>query len=261
MNWGERMQEAEAEQMDIFKRQKDAIIKQKMAEQSNQILLAANKGKIDHMKIEHEKALKALETALEQEQRRQMDMMREKLKARVIESEKERVHREVKMALIIKGKQARQQQNMNTSQMSSSSGAGGFGSVKKTTKDDEWKACVDRVSVMKFGPIEKKRYCAEKCISHMNRFEYARMMELNHKYRGMKDEIFEVVAAAQKVEQSLFKIGDGIAPGSDILRQDSLDESASQISVTNLTFKDLIDHVNVIENNYKQLTQIINQQQ
>jgi hypothetical protein len=44
MNWGERMQEAEAEQMDIFKRQKDAIIKQKMAEQSNQILLAANKG-------------------------------------------------------------------------------------------------------------------------------------------------------------------------------------------------------------------------
>jgi hypothetical protein len=36
-----------------------------------------------------------------------MDMMREKLKARVIESEKERVHREVKMALIIKGKQAR----------------------------------------------------------------------------------------------------------------------------------------------------------
>jgi predicted YcjX-like family ATPase len=70
MNWGERMQEAEAEQMNIFKRQKDAIIKQKMAEQSNQILLAANKGKIDHMKIEHEKALKALETALEQEQRR-----------------------------------------------------------------------------------------------------------------------------------------------------------------------------------------------
>ena len=88
---------------------------------------------------------------------------------------------------------------MNTSQMSSSSGAGAFGSVKKT-KEDEWKACIDKVSVMKFGPIEKKRYCADKCISIVNRFEYARMMDLNRKYRGMQDEIYEQVATAQKIE-------------------------------------------------------------
>ena len=88
---------------------------------------------------------------------------------------------------------------MNTSQMSSTSGAGAFGSVKKT-KEDEWKACIDKVSVMKFGPIEKKRYCADKCISIVNRFEYARMMDLNRKYRGMQDEIYEQVATAQKVE-------------------------------------------------------------
>ena len=88
---------------------------------------------------------------------------------------------------------------MNSSHMSSSSGAGAFESVKKT-KEDEWKACIDKVSVMKFGPIEKKRYCADKCISVVNRFEYARMIDLNRKYRGMKDEILEVVANAQKVD-------------------------------------------------------------
>lgn len=88
---------------------------------------------------------------------------------------------------------------MNTSHMSSSSGAGAFGSVKKT-KEDEWKACIDKVSVMKFGPIEKKRYCADKCISIVNRFEYSRMMDLNRKYRGMQDEIYEQVATAQKIE-------------------------------------------------------------
>ena len=53
--------------MDIFNKQKDTIIKKKMAEQSTQILLAASKGQIDYMKIEHEKALRALETELEKE--------------------------------------------------------------------------------------------------------------------------------------------------------------------------------------------------
>ena len=53
--------------MEIFNKQKDAIIKKKMAEQTTHILLAASKGQIDYMKIEHEKALRALETAIEQE--------------------------------------------------------------------------------------------------------------------------------------------------------------------------------------------------
>ena len=88
---------------------------------------------------------------------------------------------------------------MNSSHMSQTSGAGAFESVKKT-KEDEWKACIEKASIMKFGPIEKKRYCADKCISIVNRFEYSRMMELNRKYRGMQDEIFETVATAQKVD-------------------------------------------------------------
>ena len=67
LNWGERMRAEESKQMDVFNKQKDTIIKKKMAEQSTQILLAASKGQIDYMKIEHEKALRALETELEKE--------------------------------------------------------------------------------------------------------------------------------------------------------------------------------------------------
>jgi hypothetical protein len=95
---------------------------------------------------------------------------------------------------------------MNTSQMSSASG--GFG-VTKNTKNDEWKTCLEKASIMKFGPIEKKRYCAIKCETIVNRFEYSRMIDLNRKYRGMKDEIFDVIATAQKVEQSLFRVKGG----------------------------------------------------
>jgi phosphoribosyl-ATP pyrophosphohydrolase len=44
LNWGERMRAEESKQMEIFNKQKDTIIKKKMAEQSTQILLAASKG-------------------------------------------------------------------------------------------------------------------------------------------------------------------------------------------------------------------------
>lgn len=81
---------------------------------------------------------------------------------------------------------------MNISMSSSNKGGAGFTSVQKT-KNDEWKACLDRASVMKFGPLDKKSYAAVKCANVVNRFEYARMMDLNRKYRGMKDEIFDVV--------------------------------------------------------------------
>jgi hypothetical protein len=38
------MRAEESKQMDVFNKQKDTIIKKKMAEQSTQILLAASKG-------------------------------------------------------------------------------------------------------------------------------------------------------------------------------------------------------------------------
>jgi hypothetical protein len=53
-----------------FQRQKDAILAKKRAELERELLLEANKGAIDSLKVEHLKALEALETALEREQAR-----------------------------------------------------------------------------------------------------------------------------------------------------------------------------------------------
>jgi hypothetical protein len=39
---------------------------------------------------------------------------------------------------------------------------------------------------------------------------------------------------------------------------DSIEDTVSQYSVANLTFKDLIDHVNMIEGNYNVVTKYIN---
>jgi|LauGreDrversion4_2_1035121.scaffolds.fasta_scaffold144127_4 hypothetical protein len=61
------MKEEEAKQMAIFEKQKQAILKKKMAEQNNELLLQANKGSIEAMKAEHERAWLMLETALQNE--------------------------------------------------------------------------------------------------------------------------------------------------------------------------------------------------
>lgn len=54
------------------------------------------------------RALQALETALEAEHRRQMEMLCEKMRLRGMDSgEKERVRREIKMSIIMKEKIAR----------------------------------------------------------------------------------------------------------------------------------------------------------
>jgi hypothetical protein len=56
--------------------------------------------------------------------------------------------------------------------------------------------CLEKVSVMKFGPVDKKPYYSDRCISIKNRIDYAIMMKINRKYRGMKDDIFEVIETA-----------------------------------------------------------------
>lgn len=57
------------------------------------------------MKAEHEAALRQLETALEIEQARQMEMMRAKMKERMRDYEAERVRREIKVAMALKAKE------------------------------------------------------------------------------------------------------------------------------------------------------------
>ena len=105
LNWEERLKEDQAKQMAVFNKQKQAILAKKMAEQNNELLLQANKGSIDAMKEEHMRAMIALETALEIEQARQMEMMQARLKERMKDGEQERIRREIKMSIMMKAKE------------------------------------------------------------------------------------------------------------------------------------------------------------
>ena len=108
---------------------------------------------------------------------------------------------------------------------------------------------------MKFGPIYKKPYMASKCNQVAIRIEYQRKVELERKYAGYKDDIYEIIANAQQMQGSILGVP-GLPTSNDA--ESYMDDMISQFSVTNLTFKDLIDHVSNIESNYNTLQQLIN---
>jgi hypothetical protein len=70
LSWESQAKAEEAKHMEIFNKQKAAIMKQKLAEQQQQMLRQANQGSIEALKAEHLQALAMLETALEEEHRR-----------------------------------------------------------------------------------------------------------------------------------------------------------------------------------------------
>jgi hypothetical protein len=197
-------------------------------------------------------ALTALETALEAEHRRQMEMMAQRMKERGSDIDQERVRREIKMAMLMKAKEAKQQANAGSS---STSGFNGFKQVGILSKADEWRQCIEKAEVMKFGPIYKKPYMTSKCNQVAIRIEYQRKVELERKYAGYKDDIFEIIANAQQMQGSILGVP-GLPTSNDA--ESYMDDLISQFSVTNLTFKDLIDHVTNIESNYNTLQQLIN---
>lgn len=200
LNWEQRMKEEEEKQMAIFEKQKKAILAKKMAEQNNELLLQANKGAIDAMKAEHLAALQALETAIEREQARQLEMMRAKMKDRNMSAEQEKIRRDLKMALVMKQKEKRQEQAKSASQTTGS----GFGMAfkKDGDKEEELRTCIDKGRIMQIPLKSKKCYVTSNCTMVYNKKEYAKKIELERKFYGQKDEIFEIVNAAMKIEQS-----------------------------------------------------------
>ncbi len=63
--------------------------------------------------------------------------------------------------------------------------------------------CLDKASVMKFGPIYKKSYLSHNCVQIPIRQEYYNKLAIERKYMGAKDEIFDIVNNAQKIDFGL----------------------------------------------------------
>jgi hypothetical protein len=127
-----------------------------------------------------------------------MAMMTERLRERMKEGELERVRREIKMAMLIKAKQQRTAQAMNSSHGSS---MGGFGDFKN--KEDEKSTCLEKIQVRRLGLIYKRTYMADMCLPIRSRKDHAKRQELLKRLYGLKDEIIEEVSAAKRIQESL----------------------------------------------------------
>ena len=95
------------------------------------------------------------------------------------------------------------------------------------------------------------------CTPVYNKSQHTKRVELERKYFGKKDEILEQVNAAKQVMQSLNSGGLAKMDSSVAQSEGASEDSVSVLSLQNMTFKDLIDHVNTIEENYKTLSTLI----
>lgn len=144
----------------------------------------------------------------------------------------------------------------------SSTAASGFGILKKeSSKEELLVLCIEKVHVMRLAPITKKRYVGmTNCIPIYSKLQHLKRVQLERKYLAKKDEVVDQVKIAKQILQSMGSGGVQLQKmNSSVAASDagSADENLSQFSLANLTFKDLIDHVNVIENNYTALSTLI----
>lgn len=99
-NWGEQVKASEDAMMEGFRRQKEDMMKKKLAEQQREILKDMNKADVDAMLEKHKRQLMMMDEALRVEQERQMKMMREKKAGKGKEFARAKLERQLKMAEI-----------------------------------------------------------------------------------------------------------------------------------------------------------------
>ena len=81
------------------------MMAKKLAEQQRELLKDMNQDDVDKMLSRHKSELLAMDTALKNEQDRQMADLRDKLKSRNEKAAKDKAMRQIKMAEIYKQKQ------------------------------------------------------------------------------------------------------------------------------------------------------------
>lgn len=86
--------------MEQLAKHKEEMIAKKLAEQQAELLRDMNKKDVDQMLDKHKRELVQMDSVLEGEKSRQMDRMRDRLKARNEKAAKAKVERQLKMAEI-----------------------------------------------------------------------------------------------------------------------------------------------------------------
>jgi hypothetical protein len=103
-NWEDKMRKQEERFMEQFERQKEGIKAKKLAEQQKELLKDMNQKDVDAMMQRHRRELAAIDSALAEEQKRQMANMKEQMKSRNQKLAQDKAIRQIKLAEIHKAK-------------------------------------------------------------------------------------------------------------------------------------------------------------
>eukprot|EP00347_Sterkiella_histriomuscorum_P024400 403331247 len=257
LNWEERMKQEEAKHQEAFEKQKNAILTKKLNEQKSELLREVNKDEIDRLVQQHKRDLANLETALQREQQRQLENMRSNMGERLKVQETDKVKREIKMAQLIKDKDIRSKEMLN---MSLSTTRGRGSQPTSVRNDDAIATLIDRVHMMQ-KPIDKKMYCGKGAKIYVKNYQ-TKKVELLKKLLK-KDDVSQIIQSALDSASKLgaANINPSAIDAQSILQRvqsqisdDSLmEDSVSSYALQNLTFKELIEHVDRIEVNYQQI--------
>lgn len=98
------MRKQEERFMEQFERQKEGIKAKKLAEQQKELLKDMNQKDVDAMMQRHRRELAAIDSALAEEQKRQMANMKEQMKSRNQKLAQDKAIRQIKLAEIQKAK-------------------------------------------------------------------------------------------------------------------------------------------------------------
>lgn len=100
----------EAKHVERFRRQREEMLARKLADQQRELLKDMTQKDVDEMLEKHKKELAAMDEVLEEEQARQLERMRERMKNRTAARAKENVARQIKLAEIQMQKQHESEQ-------------------------------------------------------------------------------------------------------------------------------------------------------
>jgi len=98
------MRKQEDRFMEQFERQKEGIKAKKLAEQQKELLKDMNQKDVDAMMQRHRRELAAIDSALAEEQKRQMANMKDQMKNRNQKLAQDKAIRQIKLAEIQKAK-------------------------------------------------------------------------------------------------------------------------------------------------------------
>lgn len=236
VNVEEMLKKDEAKHMERFRRQREEMLARKLADQQRELLKDMNQKDVDQMLDRHKRDLSQMDEVLVEEQARQMEQMRERMKKRTAAKAREQVTRQIKLAEINKIKHHEAQQ----AKLYEQSGGDLATSVLLERQKEQVNRLTEKASLM-------QRMCQKQCYSR--KIFFKRHIANQQKLNAFLGRGILVDWASSKDGGN----GDAVSGMSmmsldtDVLK-DQINEKEEQI-----TYSVLLDHIHNAETSYEQI--------